>query len=210
MSRAMSHSKVRSSCLRPSSPGRKRDRRSQPPGPISRPSTRKAGSSGRYISTTPATNAIPWQYDTCSTAHGPISSGGLLLVAVAQKGRELAATYDSHRQQSTCPISTRCQPPSQHVPATSRGISQYAMLIRHPLVIHHLHTSLSESAHIITASVLENETWYGTSLCVNCSDMLPPKELQNAVEALGMHHPHLPWSCYGGNTQAMHMSIVSY
>ena len=29
--------------------------------------TLKAGSSGRYIRTTPATKAMPWQYDTCAT-----------------------------------------------------------------------------------------------------------------------------------------------
>ena len=47
-------------------------RRSGPPGPMRRVSTLKAGSSGRYIRMTPATNAMPWQYDTCQH-HRPSS-----------------------------------------------------------------------------------------------------------------------------------------
>ena len=42
-------------------------RRLVPPGPMSLVRTLKAGSSGRYIKMTPATKAIPWQYDTCQT-----------------------------------------------------------------------------------------------------------------------------------------------
>mmetsp|Transcript_25254 Transcript_25254/g.64181 ORF Transcript_25254/g.64181 Transcript_25254/m.64181 type:complete len:321 (-) Transcript_25254:1725-2687(-) len=61
---ASSASKPASSALSPSSPGVYSRRRLGPSGSIMRQYSLKAGSSGRYMSMTPAANAMPWQYPT--------------------------------------------------------------------------------------------------------------------------------------------------
>lgn len=65
MMRASSHSNMRRFCLRPAKPGKKSSRMLTQRSLMSRASSLKAGSSGRYMRAMPAMNAMPWQYPTC-------------------------------------------------------------------------------------------------------------------------------------------------